>query len=50
MLPPKKRHKAKAARKRRNGKAISGSHMGESGGHDDKGCGHSISPKAGSSH
>jgi hypothetical protein len=59
MLPAKKRHRGKAARKRRNGKgkAISGSRMGESGGHDDgdnpsahaPGRGRPISPKAGSS-
>ena len=49
MLPPKKRRRAKGGRKRRNEKGISGSRMGESGGHDDGGRGRLISPKAGSS-
>jgi len=39
MLPARKHCRAKATRKCCNGKAISGSHMGESGGHDDGGCG-----------
>ena len=49
MLPPKKRRRAKGGRKRRKEKGISGSRMGESGGHDDGGRGRLISPKAGSS-